>query len=587
MKVWGSVFSLAVSAALLCSAANVAPVQAESSLFQINPLTSGLSLPVGITGAGDESNRLFIVEQAGRIKVWNGSQVLPTLFLDVTSLVSFGPCTPSCGERGLLGLAFHPDHEVNGELFIFYTRTDGDLVVARYNVFPSDANVVDPSTADIILVIEHSSQSNHNGGQLAFGPDAYLYIGTGDGGGTGDPDENGQDIDTLLAKILRLDIDFDDFPGDDQKDYAIPLDNPFADDDGADEVWAYGLRNPWRFSFDRQDSHLYIADVGQGDFEEINFQDMSSFGGENYGWDCREAAHDYTDPNGDNNATCTGTGYTEPVLEYDHSLGDCAVTGGFVYRGRVSSVLNGEYLFGDFCSGRVWRAEDTGGGWTRTDLQDTSFLISSFGESDTGRIYFTDLNGTVQWLQPYTFADVPPTHVFWRFAETLFLNGVTAGCGGGNYCPSGPTTRGAMAVFLLKAQEGPVYTPPACTTQVFNDVPCSNPLAPWINELSARSVTAGCGNGNYCPNSAVGRGSMAVFLLRTLEGPSYTPPVCTTPLFNDVPCSDALAPWINEIATRGITAGCGGGNYCPTSPVSRGQMAVFLSVTFNLVETAP
>jgi glucose/arabinose dehydrogenase len=581
------VSSLAALAALCCLAPLTPRLEAQTSNFQINQVTGGLSQPVGVTGSGDGSGRLFIVEQAGRIKVWSGSQVLPTLFLDVTSLVSFGPCSPSCGERGLLGLAFHPDFEINDEIYIFYTRTDGDLVVARYNVFPSDSNVVDPSTADIILIIEHSAESNHNGGQIAFGPDGYLYVGTGDGGGTGDPFENGQNIETLLGKILRLDVDFDDFPGDADKDYAIPTDNPFADDDGADEVWAYGLRNPWRFSFDRQNSDLYIADVGQGDFEEVNFQDMSSFGGENYGWDCREAAHDYTDPNGDLNADCTGTGYTEPVLEYDHSDGTCAVTGGFAYRGRVNSILTGDYVFGDFCSGDIWSAEEDGGDWTRTDLQDTSHLISSFGEGDTGRIYYTDLNGTLQWFQPYTFGDVPPTHPFWRFAEALFLNGVTSGCGNGNYCPAGATTRGAMAVFLLKAQEGPAYTPPACTTQIFNDVPCSNPLAPWINELSARNVTAGCGNGNYCPNSAVGRGAMAVFLLRTLEGPSYTPPVCTTPTFADVPCSNPLAPWVDEIAARGITAGCGGGNYCPNSPVSRGQMAVFLSVTFNLVETAP
>jgi hypothetical protein len=185
-------------------------------------------------------------------------------------------------------------------------------------------------------------------------------------------------------------------------------------------------------------------------------------------------------------------------------------------------------------------------------------------------------------IVPPRFADVPAIHPFFRFCEALFNNGVTAGCGNGNFCPNGTVTRGQMAVFLLRSKEGPTFTPPACTTPLFNDVPCSNPLAPWVNELARRAVTSGCGNGNYCPGSPVTRAQMAVFLLRTLGGPTFTPPPCTTPLFNDVPCSNALAPWINELARRGITGGCGGGNYCPGSSVTRGQMAVFLSATFSL-----
>jgi len=188
---------------------------------------------------------------------------------------------------------------------------------------------------------------------------------------------------------------------------------------------------------------------------------------------------------------------------------------------------------------------------------------------------------------PPRFGDVPASHPFFRFCEALFNNGITSGCGNGNYCPNGQVSRGAMAVFLLRSKEGPAFTPPACTTPLFADVPCSNPLAPWINELSLRAVTSGCGNGNYCPNGAVTRGAMAVFLLRTKEGPSFTPPACTTPMFADVPCSNPLAPWINELARRGITGGCGSGNYCPNNAVSRGQMAVFLSVNFGLVVPSP
>jgi hypothetical protein len=181
-----------------------------------------------------------------------------------------------------------------------------------------------------------------------------------------------------------------------------------------------------------------------------------------------------------------------------------------------------------------------------------------------------------------TFVDVPPSLGIWRFVETVAANGVTSGCGNGNYCPSGIVSREQMAVFLLRSKEGPTYTPPPCETQAFDDVPCTSPFAPWVNELAARGVTSGCGNGNYCPTAKTSRGQMAVFLLRAKEGPTYTPPACTIPSFADVPCTDPLASWINELAARGITGGCGSGNYCPTGSVNRGSMAVFLTATFTL-----
>lgn len=560
----------------------VAPAAAVPSSITIVPVTGGLTQPVGVTNAGDGSGRLFIIEQHGTIRIWNGSQLLATPFLDISSLVGPCPALPNgCGERGLLGLAFHPQYEINGRFYVFYTRAaDGALTVARYQV-SANPNVANAGSGAVLLTIAHP-RGNHNGGHLVFGPDGYLYVGTGDGGDAGDPDENGQNVNTLLGKILRIDPDGDDFPADPNRNYAIPGGNPFAGATaGADEVWDYGLRNPWHFSFDRVTGDLYIGDVGQGAWEEIDFEPAPRTGGVNYGWDCREGAHDYADPNGDRNAGCAGVVSQDPAFEYDHSFG-CSVTGGNVYQGLSGPFFRGHYFFGDFCSGRIWGSSLVFGGRSTGEIFDTAFSISGFGEGETGKVYFTDLNGTLQWLAPYTFADVPPTAFAWPFIEALYAAGVTAGCGGDNYCPTAEITRGQMAVFLLISREGPGYAPPPCTSPLFADVPCSNPLAPWINELARRGVTGGCGGGNYCPNTSVTRNQMAVFLLATKEGNGYTPPACTTPVFTDVPCSSPFAPWVNELARRGITGGCGGGNFCPADPVNRAQMAVFLATTFGL-----
>jgi glucose/arabinose dehydrogenase len=549
---------------------------APGSFITTVQITNNLPNAVGVTNAGDGSGRLFIVQQTGQIRIWNGSQVLATPFLDISALTS--TCDPSsgCGERGLLGLAFHPGFETNGNFYVYYTRkSDGAITIAHYHAAPA-SNVADASPGTVLLTIDHSSQANHNGGQLAFGPDGYLYIGTGDGGGGGDPFENGQNINALLAKILRIDVDHG-------SPYAIPASNPFAGATaGADEVWAYGLRNPWRFSFDRQTGDLYIGDVGQSSWEEIDFQAAGAAGGRNYGWDCREGAHNYSDTNGDMNVNCPVPS-VDPVMEYDHSLG-CSVTGGFVFRNLPSHSMTGNYFFGDYCSGRIWRGVPAGAGaWTRTDVLDTTFNITSFGESETGRIYLTDAStSTLKWLAPYTFADVVPTYFAWRFVEAVSGQGILTGCGGDNFCPEGFINRGDMAVYLLRAKEGSAYTPPACTSPLFADVPCSNSLAPWINEVARRGITAGCGGGNYCPGTQVSRSQMSVFLLATFQGPGYTPPACPPTSFSDVPAGSSFCPWIKEIAARGITAGCGAGNFCPDSLVTRGQMSVFLSTTFGL-----
>jgi glucose/arabinose dehydrogenase len=584
--------ALLILALLLGLAAGAPAAAAPGSFVSILQVTGGLADPIGVTNAGDGSGRLFIVQQTGQIRIWDGSQILATPFLDLSSAIS--PCTPNnCGERGLLGLAFHPNYESNGFFYVYYTRaSDNDIVVARYQV-SGDPNIANPSSALTLLVIEHSLRPNHNGGQLAFGPDGYLYMGVGDGGGGDDPDESGQNINTLLGKILRIDVNGDSFPADPNRNYAIPPNNPFAGATvGEDEIWDFGLRNPWRFSFDRLTGDFYIGDVGQGVWEEIDFQAASSLGGLNFGWDVLEGMHCHEDsPSGSCNAFLNG-GSTLPILEYPHTdpntgtfIG-CSVTGGFVFRNLPHHSFFGNYFYGDFCTGRIWRGIRGGGGaWTSLQILDTSFRISSFGESETGRLYFTHLPtsgiGSLQWLAFHSFADVPPTHFAWSFVESVYGAGITGGCGGDNFCPESAITRAQMAVFLLVAKHGPGYTPPPATGTVFNDVPATSFAAAYIEQLFHEGIATGCGGGNYCPDSPVTREQMAVFLLSAQEGAGYTPPACT-PLFADVPCSSPFAPWINELARRGVTSGCGGGNYCPSASVTRGQMAVFLATTFGL-----
>ena len=574
------------------------PGAAQGGLVQLVPvIPSGLATPVSITHAGDGSGRLFIVEQVGRIRIWNGTSLLATPFLTVS--VGPGCSATSCGERGLLGLAFHPSYETNGLFYVYYTRpSDGDIQIARYQVSSSNPNVADPSSALVLITIEHSSQSNHNGGQLAFGPDGYLHAGVGDGGGGGDPFETGQNVSSLLGKLLRLNVDQDDFPADPARNYGIPGDNPFAGATaGADEIWDFGLRNPWRFSFDRQTGDLFIGDVGQNNWEEVNFEPASSSGGVNYGWDVLEGNHCHEDvPTGTCSAFLAG-GSTLPVLEFSSQSPnpECSVTGGYVYRGIANStLLTGNYLFSDFCSGKIWRAIPAGGGaWTfnySTPLSvAASFGLTSFGEDEAGRIYVAYSNGSLHWLSPYTFSDVTPTHAFWRFVEAIFEAGITAGCTTGTppaFCPDSNVSRAEMAIFLLKGRHGAAYMPPPATGTVFADVPSTSFGAAWIEQLFNEGLTAGCDTNplRYCPTLNVRRDEMAVFLLRAKYGSTFTPAPATGTVFADVPASYWAAPWIERLFSEGITAGCGTSpaRYCPGDIVSRGPMAVFLSRTFTL-----
>ncbi|MGH9381008.1 MAG: PQQ-dependent sugar dehydrogenase [Thermoanaerobaculia bacterium] len=659
------------------------------------------SNPTYVTAPPGDRTRLFVVEQGGTIRVVQRGRKRERPYLDIRDRVQSG------GERGLLSMAFAPNYRKSRRFYVHYTDNGGDIKVVE---FKGRRNRAFKRSARIVLTQEHSTYGNHNGGQLQFGPDGRLYIGLGDGGGSGDPFRAAQSLDSHLGKILRINP---------RGKPRIPRSNPFRGRRGArPAVYSYGLRNPWRFSFDRLTHDLWTGDVGQGAWEEIDLQAASSAGGENYGWDVLEGAHCFeNDPGGDGScADFLNGGSVLPVLEYDHGLG-CSVTGGYRYRGRLEPELDGIYFYADYCSGRIWGARPQGeGAWASEQLLDAAFNIATLGESEAGEVHVAAHAGTGQgtlyriaavpgtgqpvlvpaaleadaepvasngngvfepgesvevapaWrnvsnaprspvgnashltgprggeytvesdaasygtLQPGetascldtgvcyrmhvaasaarparhwdatfdevlsngtaktwplhiggSFTDVPRSSPFYRSIETLLHRRVTGGCNAARYCPAAGSSRAQMAVFVLKAVEGGDYLPPVCVQgeELFADVPATNPFCRWIEELANRGVVAGCGGGDYCPNGAARRADMAVFLLKTLEGPGYTPPACDG-IFADVPCPSLFADWIEDLVDRGITAGCGGGNYCPANPVSRDQMAVFLSKTFGL-----
>jgi glucose/arabinose dehydrogenase len=337
---------------------------------------SGFTRPLALTNAGDD--RVFVVEQRGFIWVVDWAQDKPQVFLDIRDRVN-----DRANEQGLLGLAFHPAFNENGRFFVNYSGVNGETIIAEYH---ADTNrIVGNSETEIVLLRIDQPYTNHNGGALAFGPDGYLYIGTGDGGSGGDPHGNGQRLDTLLGKILRIDIDT-------SEPYAIPQDNPFADSGGQPEIWLYGLRNPWRIAFDRTTGDFFIGDVGQSQWEEINFLPADSIGAINYGWNLREGAHDYS--GGDAEAL------VDPIAEYDHSLG-CSVTGGVVVRDPRLMTWQGLYLYGDYCSGRVWGLmQEESDSCLSAPLFKVAGTISSFGEDHAGRVYLVDHNGAILRLEP-------------------------------------------------------------------------------------------------------------------------------------------------------------------------------------------
>jgi glucose/arabinose dehydrogenase len=345
---------------------------------ELTVVASGFSAPTGLASAEDGTNRLFVVEQRGVVWIWDGAQVLAAPFLDIQAQVSFG------GERGLFSIAVHPDFPQTAAVYVSYTRLDGASVVSRFALDALDPNQLEAASESVLLVIPQPFP-NHNGGDLHFGPDGYLYISLGDGGSGGDPGERGQSLSTLLGKILRVDVDAG-------TPYAIPSSNPFANDaNGLDEIWAYGLRNPWKFSFDRSTGDLFIGDVGQLEREEIDFQPAASGGGENYGWRRFEGDLCF-----DGAAGCDPSGLVSPILVYARAQGaTCeAVTGGFRHRGSRSPTLNGWYFFGEGCPrGRLFAAsEDAPGSWTFEVVTEIGGRISAFGEDEDGELYLADLS---------------------------------------------------------------------------------------------------------------------------------------------------------------------------------------------------
>ncbi len=379
--------TLSATAEATAAATPTPTLQNPMAAIALEPiLGEGLQHPTFLTHAFDE--RLFVLEQIGRIRIIEDGQLLETPFLDITDRVgSFG------SEQGLLGLAFHPDYATDGagnqgQFYVNYTDRNGDTHISRFSVLADDPYRADPSSEVDYLTVDQP-YPDHNGGMLAFGPDGFLYAGLGDGGSANDPLGAGQSLTTVLGKILRLDVDSE------ADAYAIPPDNPFAGtSDAQPEIWAFGLRNPWRFSFDRQTGDVFIADVGQNMWEEVSFQPAASAGGENYGWNIMEATHCFQSD------TCDQTGLTLPIFEYQHNQG-CSITGGYIYRGQLYPEMNGNYFVSDYCSGIIWRLFPDGERWQTDIVLDSDLIISSFGEDFNGEVYVMNyVAGGVYRLAP-------------------------------------------------------------------------------------------------------------------------------------------------------------------------------------------
>ena len=404
-------------------------------ILDIVPFATGLSSAVDISNA--EDSRLFIVERAGRIKIVDSSGTLNSIpFLDITGRVLSG------GERGLLGLAFHPNYKNNGYFYVNYTDVVGDTRVSRFTVSANPDTAI--TASEVIVLTVAQPFGNHNGGGLVFGPNGYLYIGLGDGGSGGDPGDRAQNPMNMLGKMLRIDVDT-------SASYLIPADNPFVGVvDTLDEIWATGLRNPWRYSFDRLTGDLWIADVGQNDWEEVDFQPATSKGGENYGWRCYEGdvVYDFTN--------CSGaTSFITPIQVYPHGAGVCySITGGFVYRGTDHPHLQGHYVYGEYCIGTLWTLfRDSVGGTSLIDHGDfTAFSHSTFGEDQNGEMYLAGLNNGII----YQIVDICSDLSF-----TITAKGDTLSIGGNSivyqWYLNGDSIIGATDSFYVATQSG-AYT---------------------------------------------------------------------------------------------------------------------------------
>lgn len=379
-----SAILIAAGAAMPAPAAAFSPSRVD---LRLSLVASGLSKPVLLVGAGDGSGRRFVVEKTGTIRVIKGTTVLSKPLLDISASVSTG------GEQGLLGLAFHPSYETNRRFYVNFTTVAGDTAINEYRTSATSPDRVEAGSGRRILTIDQP-YANHNGGMIAFGKDGYLYIGMGDGGSAGDPSNRAQSLSSLLGKMLRIDVN--GMAG--GKAYRIPSSNPYVGRTGLDEIWSRGLRNPWRWSFDRSTGDLWIGDVGQAKWEEVDRSLRTASGagrGVNYGWRVMEGRHCYLPATG-----CSTTGKVLPLVEYAHGSGRCAVTGGYVYRGTAHPDMVGGYFYGDYCTGEIFAVSaGAASPAAGTRLLDTSLQISGFGQDDAGNLYVLGLGGQVYRLR--------------------------------------------------------------------------------------------------------------------------------------------------------------------------------------------
>ena len=373
----------ACSPSSIVSPTAAGPSDTTRPVARVDVVVDGLTAPLDVTNAGDGSGRLFVAEQAGRIRIVRDGALVGRPFLDITDRIASG------GERGLLGLAFHPDYPTDPRFFVDYTDRNGNTVISSFRVTGTDPDVADPASEAVLLRIDQPF-ANHNGGAVAFGPDGMLYIGMGDGGSSGDPQGNGRSLGTLLAKILRLDIDTGG-----SAPYTVPADNPFVAAAGArPEIWATGLRNPWRLRFDRATGDLWIGDVGQNAWEEVDVM-RAGVKGLDFGWNAMEGFHCFKPAQG-----CDQAGLTLPVTEYGHALG-CAIIGGVVDRDPAAGPLLGRYLYGDACKDNLWALDPVGDG--RHDgviVAKVGRSLSSIGEAEDGTVYATSLTGVLLRISP-------------------------------------------------------------------------------------------------------------------------------------------------------------------------------------------
>jgi uncharacterized repeat protein (TIGR01451 family) len=459
--------------------AHAGTASAQAPPIALQSVASGLSTVVAITNARDGSGRLFFTLQSGQVRIYDGCQLLVTPFLDVSSLIVSG------GEQGLLSIAFHPNFPATPYFYVYYTRSaDGAIVIARYRVQAGNPNLADTSTAVILRVIPHPTNTNHNGGQLQFGPDGYLYIGTGDGGGGNDVPCNAQNDSVLLGKILRIDVNqsFNVSPY-----YGIPPTNPVFGAGPRDEKWAKGVRNPWRFSFDRSTGDLIIGDVGQGAREEVDLHPAASAGGQNWGWRMMEGT--ICTPGTSNvgcqvgTPACNDLSLLPPVFDYSHSSGRCSITGGYRYRGTQVAGLAGYYVYGDYCSGEIFAANNPGGVWssgTAAPLLDNAFNITTFGEDEAGELYVTG-NGTV-----YRIVGAAPQNADLSITKTDGQTTATAG---------GPIT------YTITAGNSGPYTARSAT--VADTFPATLQNVNWTCSASPGSSCCSITGGNTAINRPV------------------------------------------------------------------------------------